>query len=265
MLLHSENPEENGFTLVELLVVIATVALLLAVLLPALRTAKLVAKQVVCAAQMRQWALAVSTYISDNDNTVPVYSDVCDNTNGENAKNSETYWYNRLSPYLTEEYHGTWGMDFENRQCPMSRTKWGEDAVWIGVYFGKYNPQHAPFIQPYQWTGSTMIERCSPVKYSSIKLPVNYLMLLDVKRDILFEPMHWKWDIDYDGDGEIDSHSGLASGLGPYNFAQPKIHRGGCNVALFDGHVEWIRYKTFWEIGADGYPVHNYWWSQNRP
>jgi prepilin-type N-terminal cleavage/methylation domain-containing protein/prepilin-type processing-associated H-X9-DG protein len=258
---------KNAFTLIELLVVIAIIGFLLAVIVPALHQAKLCAKQVVCAAQMKQWALAAIAYVGENSNTVPVYSDVCDNTKSENAKDPTTLWHNRLSPYLTGEYHGLWGMDYGNRRCPMARTDWGDNAVWIGVFFGKYNPEHAPFIQPYQWTGSNMIKRCSPVKFSSIRLPANYLMLLDVKRDVLFDPVHWDWDTDHDGDGMNDSCGGLiaSSMAAPYNAAQPKIHRGGCNVALFDGHVEWIGYETFWEIGADGYPVHPFWWNQNRP
>lgn len=97
-------------------------------------------------------------------------------------------------------------------------------------------------------------------------MPAHYLMLMDVSRDNVFEPVHWNWDTDYDGDGKNDSRGGIINaGLGPYNRGKPKIHRDGCNVSLFDGHVEWIRYETFWEIAPDGYPVHAYWWNQNRP
>ncbi|MHC4906585.1 MAG: H-X9-DG-CTERM domain-containing protein [Planctomycetota bacterium] len=65
-------------------------------------------------------------------------------------------------------------------------------------------------------------------------------------------------------DGINDSLGAIISGLGPYNMAQPKIHRGGCNVALFDGHVEWIRYEEFWDA-AGNYPTHQYWYNGNQP
>ncbi len=261
-----KQPKIGGFTLIELLVVIAIIALLAAIVIPALHNAKLCAKQIVCASQMKQWTLATSAYTANNDDTIPVYSDVCDATNSQNALNPETLWYNRLSAYLTEEEYGKWGMD-DVRRCPMSKSKWGEKAVWVGVYFGKFQPKNAPFVQPFRWTGSNMETMCSPVKFASIKLPASYLMMLDVRRDVLFEPIHWPWGTDYDGDGMDDSHPGiLASSMStPYNAGRPKIHRGGCNVSLFDGHVERIEYETFWEIGSDGYPVHPYWYNQNRP
>lgn len=62
MILHLEKSEKTGFTLIELLVVIAVLALLIAIILPALNNAKLTAKQVVCAAQMKQWTLAELAY-----------------------------------------------------------------------------------------------------------------------------------------------------------------------------------------------------------
>ena len=257
----------EGFTLIELLTVIAVISTLLAVVVPALKNAKQTVRQVICASQMKQWALAVLAYTNENHNTLPVYSDACDTTNSQNALDPEALWYNRLSEYLTREYQGTWGMHYGVRQCPSARANWGDEAVWVGVFFGKYNPNNAPFIQPFQWTGSQLIRMCDPVKYSSIKAPANYLMLLDVRRDIVFDPIYWMWDTDYDGDGMNDSRSGVlaSSTLGPYNSAQPRIHRGGCNVALFDGHVEWIHYDAFWQIAPDGYPVHPYWFNNNRP
>lgn len=57
----------KGFTLIELLVVIAILALLLAILFPALRTAKAIAKRLVCGANLRQIAVAWDMYLSDNN------------------------------------------------------------------------------------------------------------------------------------------------------------------------------------------------------
>ena len=57
----------KGFTLIELLVVIAILGLLIAVLLPALRAAKIQAQMVVCLANMNGLSKAYHTYASDND------------------------------------------------------------------------------------------------------------------------------------------------------------------------------------------------------
>ncbi|MEN6385131.1 MAG: type II secretion system protein [Phycisphaerales bacterium] len=60
-----------GFTLVELLVVISIIALLLAVLIPAMSKAKEAARTVVCLTNMKSYSLASAMYANDNGNSFP--------------------------------------------------------------------------------------------------------------------------------------------------------------------------------------------------
>ena len=61
----------NGFTLIELLVVMAVISLLLAILLPALRKARVLAKRIVCQSNMKQITIALRSYLDNNDGAFP--------------------------------------------------------------------------------------------------------------------------------------------------------------------------------------------------
>jgi prepilin-type N-terminal cleavage/methylation domain-containing protein len=61
-----------GFTLIELLVVIGIVGVLIAILVPALRKARLSAGQTVCASNLRQMGAALTMYVNENRGRLPV-------------------------------------------------------------------------------------------------------------------------------------------------------------------------------------------------
>ncbi|MEX2673799.1 MAG: type II secretion system protein [Phycisphaeraceae bacterium] len=58
----------KGFTLIELLVVVGIIALLMAILLPALGRARQEAVKVSCAANLRQWGAGLQMWASDHNN-----------------------------------------------------------------------------------------------------------------------------------------------------------------------------------------------------
>ncbi len=76
----------SKFTLIELLVVIAIIAILAALLLPALRNAKFMAKSILCISNLKQMGTAFELYLSDNNGRLPRAWDVAGNYQTEYRK-----------------------------------------------------------------------------------------------------------------------------------------------------------------------------------
>jgi len=85
----------RGFSLLELLIVIAIIALLMAVTVPVLKKARGQAHLIVCANRLRQWGLALQYYRGDFQDYIPTEGHL-----GLGGHMKPNTWYNELPPYL---------------------------------------------------------------------------------------------------------------------------------------------------------------------
>jgi prepilin-type N-terminal cleavage/methylation domain-containing protein len=141
---------KQGFTIIELLVVITIVALLITLLLPSLSKAREVATHVKCAAQLRQHGIAMTAYQSDNHGYYPSF--------GGPAVNDYSTWVRTQGSACgcfwimndntgTESYFGDYlqggNPGYRNLQsvdyCPAINWKtWGPYVFYLGYQFGSF-------------------------------------------------------------------------------------------------------------------------------
>lgn len=92
-----------AFTLIELLVVIGIIAVLAALLMPALSGASNKGKDAKCLSNLRQWGVALNCFLSDNSGALPSEGTQENPTWAQTmAVEDQNAWYNVLPPYVEQ-------------------------------------------------------------------------------------------------------------------------------------------------------------------
>jgi prepilin-type N-terminal cleavage/methylation domain-containing protein len=137
-----------AFTLVELLVVIGIIALLVAILMPALGRARYQAQEVVCLSNVRQQILAQMMYMGEHKGKFPLHVDFTPSyvRSSENRPGQQNVWYLFKDTYIK---------DPRILYCPLIAWRGvlfeSPEDVYPGGGYGGWNTDEAQIFIPYDW------------------------------------------------------------------------------------------------------------------
>ncbi len=226
----------SAFTLIELLVVIAVIAILAALLLPALGRAKQKALTISCLNNLKQLQICWHSYAHDNDNIMTpnnfVYAVPVGTTNQSQLSEDDMTWCRSLAPidgYPINE--GTSLLYAYNQNvgiyhCPADRSTVKDQPEKLRN-------------RSYNMSNSVNCRADNHFrKFDEVRVPTQLFVFIDTHEDAI-------WDATF---GVLP----LGSWWQDYWLDVPADrHQQGANISFADGHAE--RWK--WRVNKKGIPV----------
>jgi prepilin-type N-terminal cleavage/methylation domain-containing protein/prepilin-type processing-associated H-X9-DG protein len=229
-------PHVRGFTLIEILVVVAIIALLVAILLPSLARAREQSREVICKANAHQMAIALNLYTIEH-RYFPGHHTVKSSINPVSTRYA--LWPVRLLKYLNKQNQVYW--------CPSApaTTRWnGRDRIRVDGVPGPgevirfsygYNDWGVKeFTNPHLGLGAHIFDdnrEYAELRVDRVKRPSEMITIADNNSE--FNPGSPSYD----------------TALDPYEGSEVpgQRHRKGANVVFPDGHASWYTQKAIKE------------------
>jgi prepilin-type N-terminal cleavage/methylation domain-containing protein/prepilin-type processing-associated H-X9-DG protein len=238
---------KHAFTLIELLVVIAIIAILAAMLLPALANSKEEANRAACGSNLKQWGLALTMYLDDNRQIFPMAKIANGTIGAPSGYNEDTpqwsdlvtfhaagqgddVWYNALPPYIGRV--PLWQIaaapgNFPSMKtlfvCPTAARQPSEFGPGRIVFNYGSNYKGA--------TGLTGIGYGSNFSFSVVVCPSAFVFMTEARAHSTESPFYGTSPTNEVGCSHI------------YTAQISSRHKAGMNINFSDGHVAYYRYS----------------------
>lgn len=234
-----QNFRRKAFTLVELLVVISIIAMLLAILMPALVKTRDNAKRIICSKRMSQISLAMSAYASDCQDKILLAHDYKKELRAQ-------LWHILLLPYVGKYVSGDASKNLsEVFFCPQDK-----DPHPIG--FGQPNPHTVGMTSfaPNGYYDTSEGIRLGPAggyKFTQIRQPAVCMLIAETSYAGRIYDANCSAAIPLNL--SLTGHHRMTSGF---------YHNNSMNIMFVDGHIDHIKGISCATLTPDDMPYKDY-------
>lgn len=225
-----------GFTILELLVIIAIILIVTAILVPTTGRMIRSSKATKCVSNLRQIGISARAFAADNDGNMLTSGDA-------NSASNPTPWFKQIAPYLGgNDATKVNTQVIENLSCPAAADY--PTKSWTNLTSG--SPKNYGWNwRINNWDSSQTSPGFGPIKkFVGINRPAQMPMIVEIVFQNNFEPARGGiFDLAEPPDYDRGNITGLSK-------AFSKRHGKGSNVLWFDGHVSFVTFSDFKALPA---------------